>query len=254
MHAVVRWRVGACALLACLMVYASPIMRAHAQAQATPLQADGRPVQPAHDLRDREFGVATRYFGLQRQVEMYQWQRQGDDYIGIWNAEPIDSTGHDSAHANPGRFPVQPRYWIAEGLVLDGKPIDEEVLKQLGHWRPFRPNFSRLPANLAATFQPEGDGLGSADDPLAPNIGDLRITWRQLVLPDLAGALELRDGRWVPKPASTRKPAGTVDSWQPGVNGAWSPLAVPIGIGIALSALVLAVLLPIRRLIRKRRR
>ena len=59
-----------------------------------------------------------------------------------------------------------------------------------------RPNFSRLPANLAASFQPEGEGLGSAENPLDPQIGDLRVSWRELVLPPLAGKVVLRDGVW----------------------------------------------------------
>jgi len=70
------------------------------------------------------------------------------------------------------------------------------VLQTLGTWRVFRPNFSRLPANLAASFQPEGDGLGSAENPLEPRVGDLRIQWRELQLPPLEGKVELRDGRW----------------------------------------------------------
>src|SRR3546814_20074107 len=49
---------------------------------------------------------------------------------------------------------------------------------------------------MSATFQPEGDGLGSAENPLAPQVGDLRITWRALVLPPLAERLVLRDGQW----------------------------------------------------------
>ena len=81
----------------------------------------------------------------------------------------------------------------------------------LGEWRDFRPSFSALPGNLAATFQPEGIGLGSADNPLQPRIGDLRIHWRDLMLPPLDGLVALRDGRWqlVPHavPASVDAPA-----------------------------------------------
>lgn len=173
-----------------------------ALAQAVALQQDGRAVQADHKLRDREFGVSTRHVGLQRQVQMYQWQRAGDGYVRAWSAQSIDSSGFAPGHANPGEFPVQTRYWMAGQLTMDGKPVDDEVLKTLGQWRQFRPNFSRLPANLAATFQPEGDGLGSAEDPLEPRVGDLRVIWRQLVLGDLAGKLELRNERWFPVAAS----------------------------------------------------
>ena len=78
-------------------------------------------------------------------------------------------------------------------VSIDGKPVAPEVIGRLGQWRGFRPNFSALPGNLAATFQPEGDGLGSAENPLDPQVGDLRIDWRELTLPPLADKVERAD-------------------------------------------------------------
>src|SRR5690606_23451170 len=86
--------------------------------------------------------------------------------------------------------------WNAPAITVDGLPLDPEDAQRLGQWREFRPGFSALPGNLAATFQPQGDGLGSAQNPLAPEVGDLRIHWRELVLPPLAERIELLDGRW----------------------------------------------------------
>lgn len=152
--------------------------------------------QSGAGLRDRDFGVVTRQFGLDRQVEMYQWRASGDGYTQVWNAAPIDSRGFAPDRANPPKLPIESRRWWASEATLDGHPIDASVLQTLGQWRVFRPNFSRLPANLAASFQPEGDGLGSAENPLEPRVGDLRIHWRELQLPPLEGKVELRDGRW----------------------------------------------------------
>lgn len=146
--------------------------------------------------RDAEFGVSARHFGLERRVEMLQWRVDGAGYAKAWNEQPVDSTGFASGHANP-EFPLRGRRWIADAITVDGKPLDPEVIARLGEWRRFRPNFSALPGNLAATFQPEGDGLGSAENPLDPQIGDLRIHWRELVLPPLADRIVLRSGRWV---------------------------------------------------------
>jgi hypothetical protein len=165
------------------------------QAQAPAPQ--GAPVSET-TLRDSEFGVRTRQFGLQRRVEMYQWRRDGANYVAAWAQQPIDSTGFDAAHANPGAFPVRTRYWIATRVLLDGKPVDEDVLKESGTWRDFRPGFSALPGNLSATFQPEGDGLSSSENPLDPQVGDLRITWHELTLPPLAGKVALQGDTWVP--------------------------------------------------------
>jgi hypothetical protein len=177
---------------------------AHAQDAAQP---QGRPVA-AHPPRDPEFGVVAHGVGLQRQVEMLQWRRSGSGYRREWSAQPVDSSGFAPAYRNPAAFPIETRYWIASDVTLDGKPVDDDVLREFGEWRDFRPGFSALPANLAATFQPEGDGLGTADNPLAPQVGDLRVHWRTMELPPLAGKIALQGGAWIP--ASDAVAAGVV--------------------------------------------
>lgn len=172
---------------------------------AAPVAAPRGEAKAASALSDREFGVRSEALGLQRRVEMYQWRREGADYATTWAPEPIDSSGFDGAHANPGKFPVQTRFWVASSVVLDGNPVHEDVLKEYGDWRAFRPGFSALPGNLAATFQPEGDGLSSSENPLDPQVGDLRITWHALTLPPLAGKVALEGGTWVP----SREAAGS---------------------------------------------
>lgn len=177
---------------------------AHAQEA---MQPRGQPVS-AHPPRDAEFGVAARGFGLQRQVEMLQWRRFGPGYRKEWSEQPVDSAGYAPAYRNPGDFPIETRYWIAADTTLDGKAVDDDVLKEFGQWRDFRPGFTALPANLAATFQPEGDGLGTAENPLDPQVGDLRVHWRVLELPPLAGKVALQGGVWIP--ASDAVAAGVV--------------------------------------------
>lgn len=152
--------------------------------------------RPGATLRDRDFGVSTRQFGLERRVEMYQWRATHEGYARVWHVAPIDSSSFAPGHENPQKIPLDNRRWWAQDATLDGRALDISVLQTLGQWRVFRPNFSRLPANLAASFQPEGDGLGSAENPLDPKVGDLRIQWRELSLPPLEGKVELRDGRW----------------------------------------------------------
>lgn len=153
-------------------------------------------------IRDPDFRVETRQFGLDRQVEMLQWRREGERYELVWNAAWIDSSDFDAAHRNPGDPPIGGERWWSSEATLNGKPLAPEVLRTLGEWRKFRPSYRRLPANLAATFQPDGDGLSSSENPLDPQIGDLRITWRELTLPPLLGKVELRDGVWHPVPAA----------------------------------------------------
>ena len=163
------------------------------------LRAQEAPIgEPEADapVRDVEFGVTVRQFGLERRVEMLQWQSTPHGYERVWSDAPVDASRFDVAHANPVDWPLPGRRWLARAISLDGKPLDPEVIAALGEWRDFRPSFNALPGNMAATFQPEGDGLGSADNPLAPTIGDLRIRWRELVLPPLQGRVQLQEGRW----------------------------------------------------------
>lgn len=222
------------AALACLLLALAGI----ATAQDVPALAAPTPGSALHD---KDFGVRTRQFGLQRSVRMLQWNQQGNTFAKVWSDAPIASAGYPPANRNPGEFPLKTRYWIADHASLDGKPIDDDVLKALGQWRDFRPNFSALPGNLAATFQPEGDGLGSADNPLDPQIGDLRVTWRELMLPPLAGKVALAQGAWVMKPdteisaAAVPKSAADVASES---AKAMSHL-LPFGLGILVVILAL---------------
>jgi hypothetical protein len=232
-----RWLAAAVLLLAGSAAFA----------QADP---EGFP-DPGNELVDREFGVVTREFGLDRQVEMYQWRATGDGYERVWNGARIDSSAFAPGHENPPALPLENRRWWAGHPLLDGKPIDPDVLRRLGQWRVFRPNFSRLPANLAAAFQPEGDGLGSAENPLDPQIGDLRVGWRELVLPPLAGEVVLRDGVWQVAPraagpggahAADPQEAATASGEKSRRWWLWAPLA----------ALLIASVLFVRRRSRKR--
>lgn len=158
-------------------------------------------------IRDPDFRVETRQFGLDRRVEMLQWRREGAGYAPVWNAAVIDSNGFDETHRNPGELPIGGERWWGTDATLNGQPLAPEVLRTLGEWHEFRPSYRSLPANLSATFQPDGDGLSSSENPLDPQIGDLRVTWRELTLPPLQGKVELRDGIWYPLPAAALPPA-----------------------------------------------
>jgi hypothetical protein len=196
-------RALAAAALALLLSLPEPL-----SASEDALQPQGEP-GPERPPRDDEFGVATSQLGLERRVEMYQWRGDGRGYARVWSARPILAGEPGSGHDNPGELPLPTRSW-RPAILLDGHRVDEEVVERLGRWRVMRPSFTALPVGLAATFQPEGDGLGSAANPQAPEIGDLRITWHELVLPDLAGAVELRDGAWRLAPSAVVAGAGAM--------------------------------------------
>lgn len=189
-----RWMLLAVALLA------SPVV-----VPAQEALPEGEP-KPDRALVDPDFNVESSRFGLERRVEMFQWRLDDDGYATIWNDALIDSAEFDPAHQNPRRMPVRGEKWWAERVTLDGRRIPLDTVRQLGRWVPMRPGFSRLPANLAASFQPEGNGLGSALNPLEPEVGDVRVTWHEFVLPPLAGKVQLRDGVWHLTPQAAAAP------------------------------------------------
>jgi hypothetical protein len=231
-----RWWCVAAVLLCAGGASAQDAVQADASGPDVPVGAP----QPDRSVRDVEFGVVARHFGLERRVEMYQWRAAGLGYLKGWSAQPIDSTGFAPGHANPP-FPLQGRRWLAKSITIDGKPLDAEVIAGLGQWRDFRPGFSALPGNLAVTFQPEGDGLGSAENPLDPQIGDLRIHWRELMLPPLQDRVTLREGRWrlLAPPAAD---AATADSGPAPAEARPKPRRAPwLFGGGALIALVAAL-------------
>lgn len=159
--------------------------------------------------RDPEFGVQPRNgLGLERRVRMYQWRNDGRDYARAWLSQAVDSSGFAAGYDNPPQLPLPSRRWIAERITFEGKPLAPEVIAALGRWQPMRPDFAALPGNMATTFQPEGDGLGSAENPRDPQIGDLRIRWYELALPPLDGRLHLRDGVWQLAPADRAAVSG----------------------------------------------
>ncbi|GAB6195694.1 TMEM43 family protein [Lysobacter xanthus] len=177
-----------------------------ASAQSAP---EGEP-QPSNALADPEFGVGSGQFGMERRVEMFQWRRdESGGYATVWNAAPIDSATFDAPHRNPARLPVRNRQWWVRSVSLDGRPLPLSVVRLLGQWQTLRPAFSRLPGAMSGRFQPEGDGLASTENPLRPQIGDVRITWHEFALPPLAGKVELQGGAWrlSPKVAAAPAPA-----------------------------------------------
>lgn len=235
------------ALWLCLAMPAAGAVPLLPEAGLPPTLDDGAEARSAQVLEDPDFGVRRQALGLDRVVEMYQWRRQGDGYERVWNSALIESTGFDADHQNPS-MALQGERWWAPSPQLAGYPLDATVLRELGEWRVFRPAFSRLPLNMAATFQPDGDGLGSAENPLQPQVGDLRIRWRELVLPALHDRVAFRDGRW--HLASSSGPRTAEDADPRPVASAPSPAERPLSQGWWLLAGVIllgALLLLTRR-------
>lgn len=182
--------------IACLLLLLAVASAAWAQAPDMPV----RP-RPSERLVDPEFGIASEAYALRREVQMLQWvpDAQGDRLD--WRDAVVPSTGLAAGPRNPAALPFVAIQWQAGARMPDGVELPHALIAQLGEWRLLHPDPARLPPNLAATFQPAGDVLTSAADPMAPQAGDLRLRWSELVLPDGVGFIE-NDGRWGPSQAA----------------------------------------------------
>ena len=217
-------------------------------ATAMPAVAAMAAPAPSAAPRDPDFGVvADGAIGLERRVQMYQWQRAGEGYRLGWNEGVVDSTGFGAGYENPAEVPVPSRRWAAAAVTLDGRPVAREAIDALARWHVLRPDFSALPGNLSATFQPQGDGLGSAANPVRPEVGDLKITWRALRMPRSYAGLALRGGRWELDASAPRERAAAG-------RGARATGRSPPGFGWMLLGAAAAGVAAVAFMFRRRRR
>ena len=137
--------------------------------------------------RDAQFGVAADAPALLRKVEMFQWNetRFGGvrNYDQNWYDHPIDSTafGDPAAHANPGAFPISAARFDSTGVAVGGFMLAPELVHMIDGPEPFEPDLSHLPPNMAATFQVRDGTLVTSVNSAHPQVGDLRISWMQIV-------------------------------------------------------------------------
>ncbi|MBV8062968.1 MAG: TMEM43 family protein [Nevskia sp.] len=176
-----------------------------AQGQKQLVQAAADRVDPQHDgklvhlsgalsatqpAQDQVFGMADAgQVVLRRKVEMYQWKESKRshsstavggtttttttyDYNKVWSDEPIDSGQFHSSggHGNPP-MPLRSETSISQSAKLDAYTVDQNLLQ---HFKVFQP--------LAAQSAPAGyraqDGvLYRGNDPAAPQVGDLRVSF-----------------------------------------------------------------------------
>ena len=147
-------------------------------------------------LRDPELKVESRKLGLRRKVEMLQWTREGGEYVKVWRDSHVPDEGFDDRHRNPSMPNLRNAVWLAKDATIDGKPVEASVLMALGQWIDIRPSFSRVPYRWSLRFQPEGDGMTDSDNPLEPEVGDVRLSWAEMFVPTLERQVVLANGVW----------------------------------------------------------
>lgn len=157
--------------------------------------------QPA---RDAQFGVAANAPAVLRKVEMFQWQQTtfgGEPgYQMDWFDRPIDSSGfaQPSGHGNPGAFPINAVRFDSGDVVVGGFKLAPALVRLIPGFEPFTPDLSRVPPNMAATFQAHAGALVTSANPARPQVGDLRISWLRVAPQYLTVFARDRDGVLVP--------------------------------------------------------
>ncbi len=143
-------------------------------------------------LADSEFGLRVEgAVQLRRQVEMFQWKEEqhsetrnklggGQEtvttysYTRAWSETALDSSRfrQPGGHGNP-QMRYRSQTEVASEAMLGGFRLDQALLRQLGEFQPLPAN--AVPARNGA--RPIEAGLFLGEDPGAPRIGDLRVTW-----------------------------------------------------------------------------
>lgn len=153
---------------------------------------------------DAQFGVATDAPALVRKVEMFQWNETrfggSRNYEQNWFDHPVDSStfSDPAGHANPGTFPISAVRFDSPGVTLQGFTLAPELVHMLDGPEAFNPNLSRLPPNMAATFQAQDGTLVTSVNPARPQVGDLRISWQRIAPSQLTVFARDQDGVLVP--------------------------------------------------------
>lgn len=142
--------------------------------------------QIAQPARDPQFGVSADTVALVRKVEMFQWHPLDGtqrNYGQDWIDHPVDSTrfAQPAGHENPGAFPFASQRFDSPDVRIGGFRLDPELVQGIEGLDAYAPDLHALPPNMAATFQAAGDVLVTSADPRHPRIGDIKVSWMQVL-------------------------------------------------------------------------
>ena len=163
-------------------------------------------------LTDGVFGITIKGIRLERKVEMYQWKEKSSTksekqlggsvkkttvytYEKGWSSSVIDSSSFKEAgHNNPGAFPFESEKMYASNVKLGAFTLQPDMIRRIGAEQPYAfPADYKLPANLkgsvlngriiipAAPAVPTAPAATPAAGQAAPQIGDVRVTFTQIL-------------------------------------------------------------------------
>lgn len=151
-------------------------------------------------LNDPVFKVSTNALKLRRDVQIYQWQEEtstrtkkklggGEEkvteykYTKGWDDELANSsTFKKPEYQNPSSIAYQETELQAKSVTLDAFVLPDSLINKINNFEPVivaADTKLTLPQNEnVITYQ---DGYYIGKDPAEPQIGDLRVTFKQVV-------------------------------------------------------------------------
>jgi hypothetical protein len=222
------------------------------------------PAITGETLRDPVFGVAANAVKLRRQVQVYQSRETqalsaGEEAPG--GTAPV--VARETDRADPPADPTAPPYSVAEFtarmVTLGAYTLSRPFIEQIDRFRPLkldREAIIRLPPELRWDAHREPHGFFIGDDPKAPGVGDMRVTF-QAVGPLTVSVVGRQAGnRLLPYPtdqgeiALLRVGAHSVDGMFPQARQHSAVLIWGLrlgGFGLMLAGLALILVPPLRR-------
>jgi hypothetical protein len=186
-------------------------------------------------LSDSVFGVSVHALKLKRIVEMYQWEEDEErktrkkvgggtetvtsySYQKTWSTRVIDSGDFKqrSGHENPGAMPWDSSQWVASEVTLGEFRMSPSLVGKIGSWERVSVNDTgRLPPTLTGRAALHDGGFYVGADPYSPQIGDVRVTFREVQPTDVSVIAAQVGGSFEPYRAEA---GGTIELLQTGIH------------------------------------
>lgn len=157
-------------------------------------------VETSGDVIDDKFNVSAPALALRRHVEMYQWKEHesrekhkklggGTEtvttyrYEAKWDDDVIDSNRfhYPAEHKNPNSMSVGSERIDAKSAKFGAFTLDPGVLLKLDYWQPLDAKTQTLRHGFHAAMFGLTSGFYSGSDPDQPQIGDMRVTYEQIL-------------------------------------------------------------------------
>jgi hypothetical protein len=155
-------------------------------------------VKTSDKISDPDFGITENALGLKRNVSMYQWTESSTsksekqlgggkkttktyNYTKKWMKRPVDSARFKkpSGHQNPGSFPVSQFSTTAPNATLGAFKLNKGQIAGVASYRSYRlESIQGVKGSLKSRAKLNGGSVYVGADPMQPQIGDMKITFK----------------------------------------------------------------------------